>query len=334
MCETCMRFANNQRREPLLPHEIPELPWYKVAMDILEFRSRSYLVVVDYYSRFPELRILPHKSADDVIQALQSIFSVHGVPVTVMADNMPFNSQKMQAFAASWGFEIITSSPRYPRSNGMAERFVQTIKLFMKKCEDSGEDVYKSLLAYRESPVSGCSYSPAEMLFNRTIRSNLPVTTATLRPMVVDPTSQLQQRQEIQKEYYDRGTKALETLNPGSKTWIRTGDESQWSSGIIVDGADAPRSYLVDNGQSVVRRNRCHLKPAVTKSPSLDMTSSPRRSVTVSPRTEPFSPATTSNATWDENSNIEKAESPTIISGPRSNRNKLPPRFDGFDMTR
>jgi hypothetical protein len=52
----------------------------------------------------------------------------------------------------------------------MAERYVQTIKQFLRKGEETNEDIYPALLAYRETPVSGCVYSPAEMLFNRCIR--------------------------------------------------------------------------------------------------------------------------------------------------------------------
>ena len=91
-CVLCQRFANQQQKEPYQPHEIPDLPWNKVGMDILEFRSKSFLIVVDFYSHFPELRLLKQKRSEVVIAALKSIFAVHGVPASIMADNMPFNS--------------------------------------------------------------------------------------------------------------------------------------------------------------------------------------------------------------------------------------------------
>jgi len=175
-------------------------------MDILEYQSHNYLVVVDCYSHFPELRILKQKKAEDVIMALKSIFSVHGVPVTIMADNMPFNSQRMR--------ELVTSSPHYHRANGFAERYVQTIKQFLKKCDSSGDDVYRSLLAYRGTPVAGCPYSPAEMLFNRSIRSGLPLTTETLRPSIKSGQESLSEARMKQKVYYDRGTRPLPDLEP------------------------------------------------------------------------------------------------------------------------
>jgi hypothetical protein len=260
-CLSCARFSNRQQKEPLLPHDVPDLPWNKVAMDIMEYKSNSYLVVVDCYSHFPELRLIRKKTADDVILALKSIFSVHGIPVTIIADNMPFNSQAMLKFATEWCFTVVTSSPHYPKSNGMAERYVQTMKRFLKKCEETGDDIYRSLLLYRESPVTGCTFSPAEMLFNRSIRSNLPITTEMLRPSVVEPMPQLTANQKSRSYYYDRRAKLLPELQPGSRALIRTDSENEWSQGLIVNHHGAPRSYLVDNGQSVVRRNRVHLKP-------------------------------------------------------------------------
>ena len=150
-CSICTCFSNRQMKEPMVLHEIPELLWNKVAMDILEFCSHNYLVVVDCYSHFPELHILKQKRAEDVIQALKSIFSAHGVHLSIMADNMPFNSAAMHAFSREWCFSIQTSSPHYHRSNGLAERYFQTVKQFLKKCEATGDDLYRSFLAYRET---------------------------------------------------------------------------------------------------------------------------------------------------------------------------------------
>ena len=41
---------------------------------------------------------------------------------------MPFGSKELYQFSREWEFEIITSSPEYPKSNGLAEKGVQVIK--------------------------------------------------------------------------------------------------------------------------------------------------------------------------------------------------------------
>lgn len=87
-CSACATYSNSQQTEHLKCHEVPELPWNKLAI-----RLQSYLVVVDCHSHFPELRRFKGKSAADVIVALKSMFAIHGVPLSILADNMPFGSQ-------------------------------------------------------------------------------------------------------------------------------------------------------------------------------------------------------------------------------------------------
>jgi len=142
-------------------------------MDILEFQGHNYLGVVDFFSHFPELRLIKGKTAKEVIGALRSIFAIHGVPVEVNADNMPFGSEAMRHFFQEWSFKVTTSSPHYHQSNGMAKRYVQSVKQFLKKAIDSNSDIYQSLLAYRQTPVAGLPFCPAEMLFSRCVRGPL-----------------------------------------------------------------------------------------------------------------------------------------------------------------
>jgi hypothetical protein len=296
-------------------------------MDILDFRGHSFLAVVDCYSHFPELRQLRNKTASDVILALKSIFAVHGVPLTILADNMPFGSRAMKDFSNEWGFTINTSSPHYPKSNGMAERYVQTIKQFLRKGEDTDDDIYPSLLAYRETPVTGCIYSPAEMLFNRCIRSNLPITSQTLRPTDVRPTEILKQRQQVTKSYYDKSVKELPALKAGEQVFMRTNDEKHWTPATVVDHHQNPRSYLVNNGQNLVRRNRVHLKSNQTKANHVEHVEDEptlhhldRSNGTVpDPLDLPMSPEGVVSAT------------PTRRSQ-RANKGVLPPKYSDFDM--
>ena len=136
----------------------------------------------------------------DEIGALKSVFSVHGVPMDVVADNMPFGREAMKQFSIEWGFNETTSSPHYHRFNNMAERYVQTVKQFLKKAADTRSNIYQSLLAYCQTPVAGLPYSPSEMLFSRRIRGPLPCTEEMLKPQIPDALELLQQRQNKQKE--------------------------------------------------------------------------------------------------------------------------------------
>lgn len=47
--------------------ELPERPWQKVGSDLFTFNHDTYLLVVDYYSRFVEIAKLTPTQSQDVI---------------------------------------------------------------------------------------------------------------------------------------------------------------------------------------------------------------------------------------------------------------------------
>ena len=73
-----------QTKEPLIPHEIPERAWAKLACDLFEFDKKSYLVTVDYYSNFFEVDRL-----DQLTSKLKPHFARYGLPDTLITDNGP-----------------------------------------------------------------------------------------------------------------------------------------------------------------------------------------------------------------------------------------------------
>ena len=66
-CPTCQSFQRAQQREPLIPHPVPDRVWQKVSADIFTLDGKDYLIVIDYYSHFPEMARLESKTASCVI---------------------------------------------------------------------------------------------------------------------------------------------------------------------------------------------------------------------------------------------------------------------------
>nr|XP_039272273.1 uncharacterized protein K02A2.6-like [Styela clava] len=91
-CKTCLKHRRSNQKEPLIPHEIPNIPWSTVASDIFYYKGKNYLLVVDYFSKYPEIARLQNKTSYSVISAMKEIFARHGIPEKIVADNMPFNS--------------------------------------------------------------------------------------------------------------------------------------------------------------------------------------------------------------------------------------------------
>ena len=63
-CTVC-RKSLQQRPQPLLNSELPQLQWQKLGT---EWRHKHYLIVIDYYSRYVEIALLTNTTADEVIK--------------------------------------------------------------------------------------------------------------------------------------------------------------------------------------------------------------------------------------------------------------------------
>ena len=82
-CATCCANRRQQPPETLLPHPVPLYPWQKIGTDIFTYSRRDYLLVVDYFSKFPLVVLLPEKTVSSVVNMLKSLFSIYGTPMTL-----------------------------------------------------------------------------------------------------------------------------------------------------------------------------------------------------------------------------------------------------------
>jgi len=125
----CLAHQDSPPKETLLQHELTSRSWAKVGADLCELNGRTLLVVVDYFSGFIEVERLTSTTSTAVSKALKIMCVRYGVPNVQVTDNEPqFDSAEFEAFAAKWGFQHVTSSPRYPQSNGKVENAVKTVK--------------------------------------------------------------------------------------------------------------------------------------------------------------------------------------------------------------
>ena len=142
-------------------------PWQIVATDLFLVGRSHYMLVVDYCSKYPLVRKLKDFSSQEIILTEQ-IFGEQGIPEKLISVNGPhYNSTLFKQFSREWGFEHYTSSPRYPQSNGLAERCVQAIKSAMQKAVSSNCDLDMVLLCLRSTPIDHVIPSLGELLVNR-----------------------------------------------------------------------------------------------------------------------------------------------------------------------
>ena len=238
---------------------LPRRPWEKLGADLFQFKNNHYLLVVDYFSRFPEVAKLSSLSPQSVISALKSMFARFGIPDTFHSDNGPqFSAEALDEFAKSYNFHLTTSSPYYPQGNGLVERMVKTIKSLLEKTGD----IYLSLLTYQTTPLPWCGLSPASLLMGRELRSTVPQIDRKLTPdwSYLEPFRQkdLEFRQK-QKEYYDQRhrVQVQEELSKGTTVWVKT--RNNRVQGSVYGMTKSPRSYLIDIPTGRIRRNQRHL---------------------------------------------------------------------------
>ena len=110
-CRECSKYVR-PHHEPMIPTELPQYPWQKLGADLFQSEGEQYVVVVDYFSRYPEVAKLVSTTSADVIRALKSLFGQHGIPEAIVTDNGPqFDSREFEEFTTKFGIKHETSSP-------------------------------------------------------------------------------------------------------------------------------------------------------------------------------------------------------------------------------
>ena len=95
------------KKEPLITTEVPPRAWPTIGADLFALNSSEYLVVADYYSKYPFDRNIPSGKSNSsiVVKIMRQLFSEQGIPEVVRTDNGPhFNGQI---------FQEVRSGPRF-----------------------------------------------------------------------------------------------------------------------------------------------------------------------------------------------------------------------------
>lgn len=253
-CELCQELQPQQPREPMHMHEKPGMPWVKVGTDLFEINGKNYLIIADYFSRFPVVKELHSTTAAAIIAVTKETFGLLGVPREIVSDNGPQFLSRYDQFCSDWGILHTTSSPRYPQSNGFIERQIRYIKPVIKKCSD----IDMALLNIRATPLDATLPSPAELMFARPITTILPSHTGELAPEAYR--DHINECRDKQQAYADQHTKELPPLLAGQPVRVLDKDRKVWYAGkVLARNRDRSYQILTEGGRSLTR-NRSHLR--------------------------------------------------------------------------
>lgn len=163
---------------PLKVVKWPKLPWQKLAFDIsgpfneLQTSSRFALVMIDYHSKWPEVKFVPKATTDAVTTFFKEIFAREGCPATLITDNgVQWTSNEINNFFKECGIKHICTSLYEPHENGQVERFNRVLKTFVAGAVKSGSvwmnELRRKLWIYRITPHSTTEVSPFKLLKGR-----------------------------------------------------------------------------------------------------------------------------------------------------------------------
>jgi len=181
-CPKCKTMGPFKKSEEEL-HTIPIVrPWHHLGIDLVKMpqsnQGNNYiLTVVDYFSKWPEATALPDKSAQTVSSALYTIFLHMGFPAVVSSDQgREFVNGVLDTLLQKSKTEQIVSSAYHPETNGLVERFNQTLQnMLAKVCPDENDwDLYldEVTFSYRSMNQKSTKTSPFQVMFGRNCFQN------------------------------------------------------------------------------------------------------------------------------------------------------------------
>jgi transposase InsO family protein len=268
-CKECQKHKNKEPELPLFSWTVPQIPWSRIHIDYAgPYDGHYWLVVVDATTKWLEVYPTAKVTSEKTVAMLEDMFSRLGLPKIIVSDNgSQFTSSTFKHFCNINNIRHITTAPYHPRSNGLAERYVQTFKKRYAASKADGSSLSKRLqtflFKYRTTPHQTTGKSPAEMLYGRQLRCKLSI----LKPNVTDNIDEALVRQ---KKNHDLHTRWRE-FSPGEPVWVKhKGDK--FREGVVLRRT-GPVSYIIEEEGKECRRHADHLRKRHRKTSNSNRTS-------------------------------------------------------------
>jgi hypothetical protein len=160
-------------------HPIPIVaPWYHVGIDLVKMpkskSGNSYILsLVDYFTKWPEAIAIPDKKAETIASSLYKIFLTMGFPAIYSSDQgREFVNSVMSSLIEKTNAVHRISTAYHPQTNGLVERFNQTIQqMILKICNEDQNDwdifLPELLFSYRTMVHKTTKQTPFSVMFGR-----------------------------------------------------------------------------------------------------------------------------------------------------------------------
>lgn len=286
-CRDCLIVSQPSKPPPMHRHAFPDGPWQCVATDLLGPlpNNEHVLVLIDYYSRYQEVKFLNSISSQAIIKAMKEIFCRLGLPKSLRTDNgRQFVSTEFKNYCANNNIELITTPPYWPQANGEVENMnrslVKRLKIASVNKSNFREEIQKFIFSYNVTPHGTTGSPPTELMFNRLIRDKIPDVRDLTENVIDSSARDLDQiRKQKGKELADKKRGAREPeIMVGDRVLLKnvvfpskltpTYDLTEYEV-IEINGSEVK---LLGNGK-IVKRNITHCKKIIMPKSQLVQTS-------------------------------------------------------------
>jgi len=143
----------------------------------------------------------------------------------------------------------------------MVEKSVGIFKKIFKKNRYDENKLWYSLLEYRNSPLEGIKLSPAQLLLNRRLKTNKPVSAELLEPEIFETNKILNQlvlNREKQEKRYNVNSRERDQIKLGNAKYLYVRYNGTWNKAENLGKSESPRSYRVKllDGTVLIRNSK------------------------------------------------------------------------------
>ncbi|KAJ8651291.1 hypothetical protein O0I10_013223 [Lichtheimia ornata] len=255
--------------------------------------------MVDIFTRYCVLRALPDKRAPTIARALISVFGDYGFPKVLQSDNgTEFVNTLIKAITEVSGMDHRLITPYHPRANGVAERWVGTVKQGIVKLlqgKSNDWDLYvptvQLFLNSKHNPLHGSR--PYSLMFARQPNklcdytnddTNVsPQQALELRKEDIEQFEQavipaiqerMQRMRDAEKARYDSKNRIIKPLPIGTKVVIknvhRSGKtEPRYTGPFRITGLNRGGAYTLADATG--QQHACNVPPSHIKVVSDDI---------------------------------------------------------------
>lgn len=253
-CDTCQRVGKpgDKSRAPMKLVPIITEPFRRLVVDTvgpLPATSSGYrhvLTAICPATKFPEAVPLKELSSVEIVNALLSIFARVGFPAEIQSDQgSVFTSALTTTFLERCGVKLIHSSVYHPQSNSVEKLHSVLKRVLRALCYERKTDwelcLPATMFALRTAPHEATGFSPAELVYGRSLRSPLRLLRESWEGRAEDP---------VVVEYV---LKLLERLRSAQRLSEQAMAKAQHRSKVYYDRTARTRRFDVGDKVMILR---------------------------------------------------------------------------------